>query len=122
MVLRNNKGGPFSPGSSGGMVELRDATQADAHAIANVLVQSWRAAYRGLLPSDVLAGLSVPDAWIIAAPISLDPAGRRAFLAGPLIEWWQVPRVPLRRAETPVLPTAPAGFQVPPAHAAPPHS
>ena len=61
MVLRNNKGRPFSPGSSGGMVELRDATQADAHAIANVLVQSWRAAYRGLLPSDVLAGLSVPD-------------------------------------------------------------
>jgi hypothetical protein len=40
------------------MVELRDATPADAHAIANVLVQSWRAAYRGLLPDDVLAGLS----------------------------------------------------------------
>ncbi|SFB43008.1 Ribosomal protein S18 acetylase RimI [Amycolatopsis marina] len=43
------------------MVELRDATQADAHAIADVLVRSWRAAYRGLLPDDVLAGLSVPD-------------------------------------------------------------
>ncbi|PXY25209.1 hypothetical protein BAY59_24660 [Prauserella coralliicola] len=43
------------------MVELRDATQADAHAIARVLVRSWRAAYRGLLPDDVLAGLSVPD-------------------------------------------------------------
>lgn len=43
------------------MVELRDATQADAHAIANVLVRSWRAAYRGLLPDDVLAGLSIPD-------------------------------------------------------------
>jgi hypothetical protein len=43
------------------MVELRDATPADAHAIANVLVQSWRAAYRGLLPDDVLAGLSIPD-------------------------------------------------------------
>jgi GNAT superfamily N-acetyltransferase len=26
-----------------------------------VLVRSWRAAYRGLLPDDVLAGLSVPD-------------------------------------------------------------
>ncbi|MPZ00132.1 MAG: GNAT family N-acetyltransferase [Actinophytocola sp.] len=43
------------------MVELRDATQDDAHAIANVLVRSWRAAYRGLLPDDVLAGLSIPD-------------------------------------------------------------
>ena len=43
------------------MVELRDATQADAHAIATVLVQSWRAAYRGLLPDDVLADLSIPD-------------------------------------------------------------
>jgi hypothetical protein len=42
------------------MVDLRDATRADAHAIANVLVQSWRAAYRGLLPDDVLAGLSIP--------------------------------------------------------------
>ena len=43
------------------MVELRDATPADAHGIATVLVQSWRAAYRGLLPDDVLAGLSVDD-------------------------------------------------------------
>lgn len=43
------------------MVELRDAAPADAHAIAHVLVRSWRAAYRGLLPDDVLAGLSVPD-------------------------------------------------------------
>ena len=43
------------------MVELRDATVADACAIATVLVQSWRAAYRGLLPDDVLADLSVSD-------------------------------------------------------------
>jgi ribosomal protein S18 acetylase RimI-like enzyme len=43
------------------MAELRDATPADAHAIATVLVRSWRAAYRGLLPDDVLAGLSIPD-------------------------------------------------------------
>lgn len=43
------------------MVEVRDATPADAHAIATVLVRSWRAAYRGLLPDDVLAGLSVSD-------------------------------------------------------------
>jgi ribosomal protein S18 acetylase RimI-like enzyme len=43
------------------VVELRDATPADAHAIATVTVQSWRAAYRGLLPDDALAGLSVHD-------------------------------------------------------------
>ncbi len=43
------------------MVEFLDATPADAHAIADVLVRSWRAAYRGLLPDDVLAGLSVRD-------------------------------------------------------------
>ena len=43
------------------MAELRDATRADAHAIATVAVRSWRAAYRGLLPDDVLAGLSIPD-------------------------------------------------------------
>ena len=43
------------------MVEVRDATQADANAIAYVVVQSWRAAYRGLLPDDVLAGLSISD-------------------------------------------------------------
>jgi len=43
------------------MVELRDATPADAHAIADVVVQSWRAAYRGLIPDDVLAGLSVAE-------------------------------------------------------------
>jgi ribosomal protein S18 acetylase RimI-like enzyme len=43
------------------MVELRDGTPADARAIATVLVRSWRAAYRGLLPDDVLADLSVSD-------------------------------------------------------------
>lgn len=40
-------------------MELRDAGPADAPAIAVVVVRSWRAAYRGLLPDDVLAGLSV---------------------------------------------------------------
>jgi ribosomal protein S18 acetylase RimI-like enzyme len=42
-------------------VELRDAGPADAPAIAVVVVESWRAAYRGLLPDDVLAGLSVEE-------------------------------------------------------------
>lgn len=43
------------------MVDLRDATPADAHAIAGVVVRSWRVAYRGLIPDSVLAGLSVPE-------------------------------------------------------------
>jgi len=43
------------------MVELRDATPVDGHAIASVQVQSWRVAYRGQLPDDVLSGLSIPD-------------------------------------------------------------
>lgn len=43
------------------MVEIRDATPADAHALATVQVASWRAAYRTLLPGEVLAGLSVPE-------------------------------------------------------------
>ena len=42
------------------MATIRDATPADAGAIAAVQVASWRAAYRGLLPDEVLAGLSVP--------------------------------------------------------------
>ena len=42
------------------MAGLRDATQADARAIASVLVQSWRAACRGLLSGGILAGLSIP--------------------------------------------------------------
>ena len=43
------------------MVEFRDAAPADAHGIATVLVASWRAGYRGLLPDEVLAGLSVAE-------------------------------------------------------------
>ena len=32
----------------------------DAHAIAEIGVRGWQAAYRGILPDDFLAGLSVP--------------------------------------------------------------
>jgi ribosomal protein S18 acetylase RimI-like enzyme len=40
---------------------VRDATLADARAIAEVHVRSWQAAYRGLLPDDLLESLSAPD-------------------------------------------------------------
>jgi GNAT superfamily N-acetyltransferase len=43
------------------VVELRDATPADAFGLAAVQVASWRAAYRGLMPAEVLAALSVPE-------------------------------------------------------------
>ena len=43
------------------MVELRAATPDDAQAIATVHVASWRVAYRGLLPDDVLDNLSASD-------------------------------------------------------------
>jgi len=47
-------------------VLIRPAAAADAHAIAVAHVESWRAAYRGLLPQHVLDGLSTErraDAW-----------------------------------------------------------
>lgn len=43
------------------MVELRDAAASDADAIAAVHVASWQVAYRGLLPDELLDGLSVAD-------------------------------------------------------------
>lgn len=43
------------------MVGIRDAAPADAHGLAAVQAASWRAAYRGLMPDEVLAGLSVPE-------------------------------------------------------------
>lgn len=41
------------------MATIRQATPADAPAVAAVWVASWRAGYRELLPVEVLAGLSV---------------------------------------------------------------
>jgi ribosomal protein S18 acetylase RimI-like enzyme len=66
----------------GRVVELRDATLADAHGIATVNVRSWRAAYRGLVPDDVLAGLSVHDReqfW--SGPLTTRPGNTRILVA-----------------------------------------
>ena len=38
---------------------IRDATAADAAAIAGIHVRSWQSAYRGMIDDDVLDGLSV---------------------------------------------------------------
>lgn len=48
------------------LVEIREATVEDANAIATVHVDSWQAAYRGILPEGYLANLSVmrrTEAW-----------------------------------------------------------
>lgn len=42
-------------------VAVRDAVVADARAIAETHVRAWQAAYRGLLPDELLAALSVRD-------------------------------------------------------------
>jgi len=55
---------------------IREATALDARALASVLVQSWRAAYRGIIDDDYLATLSVDrraegfDAWFRDHPSS----------------------------------------------------
>jgi GNAT superfamily N-acetyltransferase len=40
-------------------VEIRPATSADARRVAEVHIASWRAAYAGLIPDELLADLSV---------------------------------------------------------------
>jgi ribosomal protein S18 acetylase RimI-like enzyme len=47
-------------------VRVRAAVERDAEAVARVHVESWRSTYRGLVPDDYLAGLSVErraDTW-----------------------------------------------------------
>jgi ribosomal protein S18 acetylase RimI-like enzyme len=41
------------------LMRVRAAVEADAEAVATVHVESWRSTYRGLVPDDYLAGLSV---------------------------------------------------------------
>jgi len=42
-------------------MQIREAQEIDIAAIATVHVASWRSTYRGLVPDDHLAALSVPD-------------------------------------------------------------
>jgi ribosomal protein S18 acetylase RimI-like enzyme len=62
------------------MLTVRDARPDEARAIAEVHVVSWRAAYRGLLPAEVLDGISVDGRERMWAGILRDPAPRRAVL------------------------------------------
>lgn len=63
-ILRRDRTHPLArpvtaPGEPEGGTVLRDAVESDAREIARVHVASWRAAYPGLVPDHVLAGLSV---------------------------------------------------------------
>jgi hypothetical protein len=40
-------------------ITVREAVQADAQALAQLHVATWQAAYRGILPAELLDGLSV---------------------------------------------------------------
>jgi hypothetical protein len=42
-------------------LSIREATPADGDAVAAVNVASWQQGYRGLLPEEMLAGLSVAE-------------------------------------------------------------
>jgi ribosomal protein S18 acetylase RimI-like enzyme len=76
------------------VILLRAATVADAHAIADLHVRAWRAAYDGLLPRAMLDGLSVaqrtamwsrnasdPEAHVVVAQSWADAAGIVGFVA-----------------------------------------
>lgn len=57
-------------------MEIREATSADARAIAEVHTRSWQVAYRGLIDQVYLDSLSVDDgemAWV--ERLERDPAG-----------------------------------------------
>lgn len=43
------------------MLTLRRATESDLGAVAEIHVESWRAAYRGIVPDSILEDLSVED-------------------------------------------------------------
>ena len=62
------------------VVTIRDATIADAHAIAEVHVASWRWAYRDLLPEAVLVGLSVDARAEMWSSLLGDPDERSVVL------------------------------------------
>lgn len=41
-------------------LSIREATAADAEAIAKIQIETWQNAYLGLIPNDYLAKLSIP--------------------------------------------------------------
>ncbi|MDQ3938372.1 MAG: GNAT family N-acetyltransferase [Chloroflexota bacterium] len=69
-------------GTCDAMIHLRRAAEADARGIAQVHVGTWRHAYRGLLPGEYLAALTVESReryW--ANEVRVLPRDRRPWLA-----------------------------------------
>jgi GNAT superfamily N-acetyltransferase len=64
-------------------VDFRKAEAGDETAIAEVLVLTWQAAYRGMVPDDQLDGLSVPKRTAVWQQIisELDPPAQCAIVA-----------------------------------------
>jgi ribosomal protein S18 acetylase RimI-like enzyme len=61
---------------------IRPAALADAGAMAQVYVRSWRSSYPGIVPRSVLAALSVPhEATYWREALRRPPAGRSALVA-----------------------------------------
>jgi GNAT superfamily N-acetyltransferase len=65
------------------VLAVRDATDDDARAVAEVHVASWHAAYAGLIPADVLAELSVEERAAMWRRTLRDPAHHLLVLAAP---------------------------------------
>jgi len=69
-------------GGCEGLVTLRRAKEADARAIAEVHVATWRRAYAGLMPAELLDALDVNRrAAFWARVIATSPAVRRPWVA-----------------------------------------
>jgi GNAT superfamily N-acetyltransferase len=74
--------GARRPGAHGpGEVRIREATLADARACAEVHVEGWRWAYRGLLPDDHLDRLSVEERERMWREGFAEPGQRVAWVA-----------------------------------------
>lgn len=61
-------------------VAIRSATPADAAQIARVHVESWRTAYRGLVPQSILDGLSIERRAEFWSRRLLEPGETRTWL------------------------------------------
>lgn len=60
---------------------VREATPDDAPAIARVHVDTWRAAYAGLIPQEVLDGLSVDRRETFWRGLAAEPGDHRLWVA-----------------------------------------
>lgn len=63
------------------MVTIREATPADALAIAHVHVDAWRTTYRGIVPDDFLRDLSYEGRGAMWAPLLSAPQAGIVFVA-----------------------------------------